>query len=160
MFIVYTRNMVSAFFKSFGSFDSQYTIHLSIGSIVRVAPDEIDICDINVVHDMYKSGSGFLKSAWYDKLTINGVKNIFSVRDPKAHSTRRRLLSSPMSDASLQAMQPTIDANIQLAIQQMRHEMKSRGSIDIFKWWYFMSTDLIGQLTFGHTFKLLERGQV
>ncbi|KAB8067048.1 cytochrome P450 [Aspergillus leporis] len=136
-----------------------HSLHKKYGSIVRVAPDEIDICDINVVHDMYKSGSGFLKSAWYDKLTINGVKNIFSVRDPKAHSTRRRLLSSPMSDASLQAMQPTIDANIQLAIQQMRHEMKSRGSIDIFKWWYFMSTDLIGQLTFGHTFQLLERGQ-
>ncbi|KAE8414978.1 cytochrome P450 [Aspergillus pseudocaelatus] len=124
-----------------------HSLHKKYGScpIVWVTPDEIDICDINVVHDMYKSGSG--------------VKNIFSVRDPKAHSIRRRLLSSPMSEASLRSMQPTIDVNIQLAIRQMRHEMKSRGSIDIFKWWYFMSTDLIGQLTFGHTIQLLERGQ-
>ncbi|KAE8158759.1 cytochrome P450 [Aspergillus tamarii] len=100
-----------------------HNLHKKYSPIVRVAPDKIDICDIN------------------------------------AHSIRRRLLSSPMSDTSLQSMQPTIDMNIQLAIRQMRHEMKSRGSIDIFKWWYLMSTDLIGQLTFGHTFQLLERGQ-
>jgi hypothetical protein len=45
-----------------------------------VTPDEIDVCDIDVVHQMHKAGSGFLKSEWYDKLAINGVKNIFSVR--------------------------------------------------------------------------------
>jgi hypothetical protein len=53
---------------------------LSKGPIVRVTPDEIDVCDIDVVHQMHKAGSGFLKSEWYDKLAINGVKNIFSVR--------------------------------------------------------------------------------
>ncbi|CAG8909544.1 unnamed protein product [Penicillium egyptiacum] len=92
----------------------------STGPIVRVAPNEIDICDTDIVYQMYKSGSGFLKSEWYNKLTINGVKNIFSARDPKSHSRRRRLLSAPLSDSSLQSMHPTINAKSKLAVQRMR----------------------------------------
>ena len=146
--------------SSFGPGRSPFSRALSIGPIVRVAPDEIDVCDIDIVYDMYKAGSGFLKSEWYDKLTINGVKNIFSVRDPKSHSRRRRLLSAPLSDSSLQSMHSTIDAKCQLAVQRMQQEMKELGVTDVFKWWYFMSTDLIGELTFGHSFQLLERGKV
>ncbi|KAH8422496.1 uncharacterized protein LDX57_000250 [Aspergillus melleus] len=136
-----------------------HDLHQSYGPIVRVSPDEADICDIDTVHNMYKAGSGFLKSTWYDKLAINGAKNIFSVRDPKAHSIRRRLLSAPMSNASLQSMHSTIDAKVQLAVRQMQQELDTQGFMDIFKWWYFMSTDLIGQLTFGRSFQLLERGE-
>lgn len=109
---------------------------------------------------MSKFSSGFLKSAWYDKLAVGGAKNIFSVRDPKAHSVRRRLLSSPMADASLQSMEPVIEAKIKLSIDRMQREMKDRGATDIFKWWYFTSTDIIGELTFGESFQLLERGEV
>ncbi|PLB46575.1 cytochrome P450 [Aspergillus steynii IBT 23096] len=136
--------------------DHSYT---PTGPIVRVGPDEVDICDVDTVHDMHKAGSGFLKSAWYDTLTANGAKHIFSVRDPKAHSVRRRLLASPLSDASLQSMHPTIAAKVELAVRQMHHELQTRGFMDVFKWWYFMSTDLIGELSFGHSFQLLERGE-
>ena len=130
------------------------------GPIVRVTPNEIDVCNIDVVQEMYKAGSKFLKSAWYDKLTINGVKNVFSVRDPKAHSVRRRLLASPLTDTSLERMHCTIDGKIRLAVHRMRLESLERGVMDVFKWWYFMSTDLIGELTFGDSFQLLESGEV
>lgn len=56
---------------------------LPTGPIVRVSPDEIDICDVDVVRDMAKTSSGFLKSAWYNTMAIGGYKNIFSVRDPR-----------------------------------------------------------------------------
>lgn len=135
-------------------------LFLGAGPIVRISPDEIDICDVDIMKDMSKTGSGFLKSAWYDSLAVGGYKNIFSVRDPKAHSIRRRLLSSPMADSSLQAIEPTIDAKARLAVSQMQNEMKERGAMDVFKWWYFMSTDIIGELSFGESFQLLERGEV
>jgi hypothetical protein len=130
------------------------------GPIVRISPDEIDICDVNVVKEMSKAGTKFLKSAWYDKLAVGGAKNIFSVRDPKAHSLRRRLLSAHMTDASLQLMEPVVVGKVKLAIDRMQMEMKQRGAIDVFKWWYFTSTDIIGELTFGESFQLLERGEV
>lgn len=38
--------------------------------------------------------------------------------------------------------------------------MKSRGAADIYKWWKFMTADLIGELTFGDSFRMLELGEV
>ena len=63
-----------------------------------------------------------------------------------------------MADSSLQAIEPTIDAKARLS--QMQKETRERGAMDVFKWWYFMSTDIIGELSFGESFQLLERGEV
>lgn len=57
-------------------------------------------------------------------------------------------------------MHPTIAAKVELAVQQMQRELQTQGVMDVFKWWYFVSTDLIGQLSFGHSFQLLEKGEV
>lgn len=38
--------------------------------------------------------------------------------------------------------------------------MEARGAADVFKWWFFMATDIIGELTFGESFRTLEHGQV
>ncbi len=38
--------------------------------------------------------------------------------------------------------------------------MKSRGVADVFKWWTFMATDVIGELSFGESFRMLEHGKV
>jgi hypothetical protein len=57
-------------------------------------------------------------------------------------------------------MEPTVSARIQLAIQKIQHEMDTRGAADVFKWWSFTATDIIGELAFGDSFRLLEKGQV
>lgn len=46
-----------------------------------------------------------------------------------------------------------------LAIQRIGQEMATRGCADVFKWWLFMATDVIGQLSFGESFNMLERGE-
>lgn len=45
-------------------------------------------------------------------------------------------------------------------MERMGEEMKSRGAADIFKWFLFMATDVIGELTFGESFRMLELGEV
>ena len=47
-----------------------------------------------------------------------------------------------------------------LAVQKIGEEMKTRGAADVLKWWLFFSTDVIGELTFGDSFRMLEIGQV
>ena len=49
---------------------------------------------------------------------------------------------------------------VQLAIDQMSCEMKAKGAVDVFKWWLFMATDIIGELSFGESFRILEKGEV
>lgn len=43
----------------------------------------------------------------------------------------------------------------------MAEEMNSsRGVADVFKWWLFMATDIIGDLTFGSSFDMFVHGKV
>lgn len=58
------------------------------------------------------------------------------------------------------AMLPIIEARIQQSISRMREEMQTRGTVDILKWWMFMATDVIGELTFGESFCMLDQGKV
>lgn len=101
-----------------------------------------------------------MKSAWYQNLNFAGAYNVFNTIDPEYHSRHRRLLSSPLSDTSLKLFEPVITARVSLAIDKIGEEMKIRGAADIFKWWSFMSTDIIGELTFGDSFRMLDQGKV
>lgn len=42
----------------------------------------------------------------------------------------------------------------------MGEEIQTRGATDVFKWWLFMATDIIGELSFGESFRMLEAGEV
>lgn len=96
---------------------------------------------------------GFLPSG-------NGYYNVFSTRDLDDHARYRRVLSSAMSEASLNNVEQFVQDRADLAIDKIGLEMKTNGAADVMKWWMFFSTDVIGELTFGDSFRMLEQGKV
>lgn len=110
--------------------------------------------------EIHKTNSRFLKTDFYRKLVAGAAHNVFSTVDPKFHADHRRLLASPISDSSISRLEPVIADRIRLTIRRMVEEMDSRGVADVFKWWLFMATDIIGQLSFGESFGMLESGKV
>ncbi|KAE8161390.1 cytochrome P450 [Aspergillus tamarii] len=136
-----------------------HALHEKYGPIVRIGPDEVDVSDISGAREIHRIGSGFLKSPWYSLLNRKDTQSIFTTTDPKFHNAHRRLLSSPMSELSLKSMEPLIDSRVRLTIQKMQEEMKTRGVADVYKWWFFMATDIIGEITFGESFRMLEKGK-
>ena len=92
--------------------------------------------------------------------TLPNVENIFNTTNVDIHRRFRRLLSSPISESGLKLMYPQIASKVHHAIQLMSEEMETRRCTDISKWWIFMTTDIIGELTFGESFRMLECGQV
>lgn len=109
---------------------------------------------------IYQVKDLYLKAPWYRAITPAGTKNMFSTNDREFHRRHRKLLSGPLSETSLATMLPLIEARVDLAIQRMKEEMKSdRRVADVFKWWVFMATDVIGSLTFGSSFRMLEQGK-
>ncbi|PYH73427.1 cytochrome P450 [Aspergillus vadensis CBS 113365] len=134
-------------------------LHKQYGPVVRISPNEVDICDIRAARDIYKTGSRFYKSNWYRLLIPPRLENIISTPDPLIHSFRRRLLAPPLSDSSLTRFEPRIRDMIYHTLNKMSHELKEKGSLDVFKWWLFMTTDIIGELSFGESFRMLEKGE-
>jgi cytochrome P450 len=88
------------------------------------------------------------------------VQSLFNTPDIGLHRRYRRLLSSPLSESGLKNFMPQIEEKVSLAIQRMEEEYKTRGAADVYKWWLFMTTDIIGELSFGESFRMLESGKV
>ncbi|KAI8626564.1 cytochrome P450 [Xylariaceae sp. FL1651] len=136
-----------------------HNLHLKYGPIVRVGPREVYLTDLEAVGRVYKIKDEFPKSRWYLDL-VPIIEQIFNTPDIFLHRRLRRLLSSPLSESGLKAFLPQIDNKVNLAIQRMEEEYKTRGAADIYKWWLFMTTDVIGELSFGESFRMLESGKV
>lgn len=57
-------------------------------------------------------------------------------------------------------MEPTVDDYVKTAIASMKREMDERGTADVAKFWLFMATDIIVELSFGESFGILKHGKV
>ncbi|KAL3475109.1 cytochrome P450 [Aspergillus californicus] len=136
-------------------------LHLKYGPIVRITPTEVDVSCISSAREIHRIASPYRKSPWYRLLTRKDGENMFSTTDPEYHRRHRRLLSSPLSDQNLRnVMEPLVRSRVQLAITRMGAEARSaRGVMDICKWFFFMATDIIGELSFGDSFDMLEVGE-
>lgn len=130
------------------------------GPIVRINPEDVDISEISAVRTIHSIKGGYLKSPWYLKLTGRAVPSVFSATDVEYHRRHRRLLSMPLSESALKTVETTVRSKASLAVQRIGEEMKARGAADVFKWFLFYSTDVIGELTFGESFRMLEVGKV
>lgn len=65
-----------------------------------------------------------------------------------------------MSESSLKLVEVYIRRNIELAVKGISEEISQGGAADVSKWWMFMAMDVIGGLSFGESFKMLESGKV
>ncbi|KAJ6440463.1 S-(hydroxymethyl)glutathione dehydrogenase [Purpureocillium lavendulum] len=129
------------------------------GPIVRIAPTEVDVCDVNALKTIYTVRETFLKPVWYQHFTTFGKENVFNTNNVEFHRRHRRLLSGPISESSLREYKDLVDSRCALTLQRMKEDMRSKGAADLFKWWMFFATDVIGEMTFGESFQTLEHGQ-
>ncbi|CAG9951321.1 unnamed protein product [Clonostachys rosea f. rosea IK726] len=134
-------------------------LHRKYGTVVRLSPDEVAISDLEAFSQIHKIGSGFIKSAWYDKLRFGREPGIFFMRNPHEHAVRRRLFARAFSNGSLLAhWEPEIRQKAELAVIKIKEDAQA-GSADILKWWTLMATDVIAHLSFGESFCMLELGK-
>ncbi|KAG6000519.1 hypothetical protein E4U21_005363 [Claviceps maximensis] len=136
-----------------------HNLHAKYGPIVRVSPNVVAVADLDAIKTIYTIKETYRKAKFYELLTGRPIQTIFSTTDVDLHRKLRRLLAAQMSETSLKSMMPQISSHVELAIQRMKEESEARGIIDVFKWFLFMSTDLIGELSFGESFKMLEKGK-
>lgn len=131
-----------------------------VGPVVRVGPREVDIADIDAVKEIHRVGGKYLKTEFYDNIGHRGSRTLFNQTDPHLHALRRKLLSAGMARTNLAQLEPDVMRRIRLTVQRMQDENKNHGVIDVFKWWTFMASDVITQLSFGESFQLTEHGEV
>jgi hypothetical protein len=73
--------------------------HLKYGPIVRTAPNEVDVSDVEAFKEIHRIGGGFLKSPWYNSFRTG--MDVFSMREPKMHAARRKMFARPFANTAL-----------------------------------------------------------
>ncbi|KAF4897308.1 Cytochrome P450 monooxygenase azaI [Colletotrichum viniferum] len=125
---------------------------------VRLGPNEASFQDPAAAQIIHRIKGEYLKADLYDKL-ITGVVNVFSTRNLDVHKRQRRLLSSEMAESALQKHVPVVVSNIRLALNRMRDDMEKNDYTDVYHWFLSMATDIVGELSFGESFRMLETGE-
>ncbi|PYH75080.1 cytochrome P450 [Aspergillus vadensis CBS 113365] len=146
-------------FQALKGYRSQWVdeLHRKYGPVVRIAPDEVDVCDFEGYREIHKFSNPFLKAPWY--IRFREAVNCFTATDPHVHVRKRRLLSRPFSKSSLREhWEPTVRRLAAAAVQGIKKEAAVETS-DAMKWWTFMATDVTGALVFSESFGMTESGQ-
>ncbi|KAF2848758.1 cytochrome P450 3A17 [Plenodomus tracheiphilus IPT5] len=136
-------------------------LHQRYGGVVRISPTEVAVADVAAVAKIHKIGGGFLKSAFYQKLTPTREPGIFAMIDPHAHAARRKLFARAFSNTSLRAnWEVDIRHKAELAVQRIKDDaLNAPTGADVLKWWTLMATDVIAHLSFGESFNMLQLGK-
>lgn len=137
-----------------------HDLHQKYGSVIRISPNEVEVCDLAAYREVHRIGSGFVKASSYDKMTPGMESNVFSMTKVQEHAARRKLLARPFSRSSLLAhFQNLVIERSRLAVAKIKEEA-SQGACDAMKWWTLMTSDVIMEVAFGEKSGLLEAGEV
>ena len=126
--------------------------------MVRIGPNEISVADYQALREIHKFGTEFIKAAWYRKLSPNCVSEeiagILAMGDPRVHARRRKMFSHVFSNSGILSWEDQIKQKAGLAVEKIKRDATT-GEADIFMWWTFMTSDIIGELAFGESFHTL-----
>ncbi|KAH8658284.1 cytochrome protein [Xylariales sp. PMI_506] len=134
-------------------------LHKAYGPAVRTAPDFVSIADLPSAKRIHTVKADYIKGPAYKLNGPEGKATVFSTTDVVHHRERRRLLSGPLAESSVKTMIPIVETRCRQVISRMDEQMKKQGYVDVFAWWFFFTTDIIGELSFGESFRMIDQGK-
>jgi cytochrome P450 len=98
------------------------SLHQIYGSLVRVAPGEVDISDPDAVDAIYVKKGGFRKAECYANFDIDAHKTIFSVEDLNARAKRAKAVVPLFSTKMLRESQGIVRTCVDRLVERVRQE--------------------------------------
>ncbi|KAG7009357.1 cytochrome P450 monooxygenase [Physcia stellaris] len=125
----------------------------------RYAPDEVSVSDPQAVDLIYGVKSSFRKTDFYDPFAPKNSSNgdLFTMRDEKLHTERRKMVNSMYNMSSVLELEKYVDVCTGIFTQRLAQIADSGEAIDLGKWLWMYTFDVIGELFFGRHFGFMEK---
>lgn len=152
---LYISNMVSLHAQ-----DRSFCTYRLVGPIVRLAPNRYSISDPSAIRTIYGTGSRFSKSEYYDPFggPMMDHRDVFTERSNEKHALERRKTSNLYAMSSLMSYEPFVDKVNREFMAAIANHAQRKHEFDLFTWMQFYAFDVIGEITFGRSFGLIEAG--
>ena len=133
-------------------------LHGRYGEFVRIAPNHVAVSSPLSMKQLWTT-KGFEKGDFYDAFTlgISKTRDLFTIRNDKFHSQRKRVQSRIWSMTSVLEMEQYIDDLIALFMRKMgRLADDDNELMDVGLWTWRYTFDIVGTLFFGKPYGFLE----
>ncbi|EEA27553.1 hypothetical protein TMatcc_004144 [Talaromyces marneffei ATCC 18224] len=137
--------------------------HKKYGKVVRVGFNHVSIATPEGLHTVYAHGNGFLKDHFYEAF-VSGVPGVFNVRDRVQHTRKRKIIAHAFSPASVHAFETHMSNNLRRWVRQLdklaaQTPEDTYSRVNMMPWCTYVAFDIIGDLSFGAPFGMVDRGQ-
>lgn len=131
-----------------------------VGPIVRLAPNRYSISDPSAIRTIYGTGSKFSKPDYYDPFggPMRDHRDVFTEKSNEKHALERRKTSNLYAMSSLVSYEPFVDKVNREFMAALADHAQRKHEFDLFTWMQFYAFDVIGEITFGRSFGLIEAG--
>ncbi|KAK0127496.1 hypothetical protein ONS96_007031 [Cadophora gregata f. sp. sojae] len=135
-------------------------LHKKYGSIVRLAPNRYSISDPTAIRQIYGAGSKFYKSDYYTVFgaPAMGHKDVFSETSNAKHALERKKTANMYAMSSLVSYEKFVDRVNGEFMSALADHAQHEREFDLFTWLQFYAFDVIGEITLGRSFGLIEAG--
>ncbi|KAF2182923.1 isotrichodermin C-15 hydroxylase [Zopfia rhizophila CBS 207.26] len=140
--------------------------HEKYGHVVRITPDTLSFTSSQAWTDIYglkqsQQRGNLPKDPKYYIKTPEGADTISTANDAD-HRRLRRIQAHAFSEKALSLQEDYLRQYTSLFISRLREQTDKPGggAINIARWLNFLTTDIIGELTFAESFGGLEKGQL
>ncbi|KDR79011.1 hypothetical protein GALMADRAFT_224262 [Galerina marginata CBS 339.88] len=148
-----------AFLSSEGKQHIYYgRLHEKYGNVVRVGPNELSICDVNVVGPLL-GNLGLPKGPFWDGRIPEAetVKPLIAIRDKTEHTRRRRPWTRAFSTLALKGYEDLVIKRVNQLVETLAAQ---KGAVDLTKWISFFSYDIMSDLAFGGGSEMMAQGDI
>ncbi|KAK4496389.1 hypothetical protein PRZ48_012369 [Zasmidium cellare] len=131
-------------------------LHDKYGPVVRVTPNLYSFNSLEDQKKIYKLKDPLAKTAYYDTGADPGVANIFTIRDEKEHSDRRRRIASLYTMTSMVNYEEAVDRMNATCVRKLEEFAKRRSAVDIPQFMQYYAFDVIGEISIDRSFGMME----
>ena len=146
---------LSAHLKDGDAFRKTQQLHEKYGDFIRIGSSDLSITHPNAVSVIYGQNTTCTKTAFYD--LTKPMVSLQTLRVKTLHDQRRRLWSAAFSDKVLRGYEHSIKKYQDILIAQI--EAFDGQPINASKWLNLYTFDVMGDLAFGTSFKMLETSE-
>jgi hypothetical protein len=143
--------------RDFENFQNLHASHEKYGDYVRTGPSELSIIDPDAILAVLGSSSKCTRAAWYGM--AHPIRAIFHTRSKVEHEKRRQVWAPGLSTKALRAYQPRMESNIASLVQQIDRYSAECGTVNVSRWFNYLSFDVMGDVGFGKNFGMLDKGE-
>ncbi|KAJ7234768.1 cytochrome P450 oxidoreductase [Mycena haematopus] len=135
-------------------------LHKKYGKLVRIARNEVSICDPIAINQIYRFKSPLEKTRFYESLRGMYAPTLISTVDNKRHAEMRRAESHTYATKLFADFERKIDASCNDLVEHLDKCIDAgKGTVDLGQVLQMFAIDAVGELALGQSFGLCASGK-